>query len=71
MSLWGEDSSITPPGGWYYIQPGTRFRFEANTLGQLEDKVSAHRRGNNITLGHPREDILAWTRSRLGGEEVL
>ena len=63
---WDEDMSITPPGGWYYIQPGTRFRFEANTLGQLEVKVAEHRRANDITLGHPREDILAWTRSRLG-----
>ena len=62
--IW-DDFSITPPGGWYYIQPVTRFRFEANTLGQLVDKVSDHRRANEIALGDPGEEILEWTRRRL------
>jgi hypothetical protein len=66
---WGEDLSIVPPGGWFYIHPDTRFRFEADTLGQLEDRVAAHRRANRITLGNPRADILEWTLGRLARDQ--
>jgi len=66
---WEEDLSITPPKGWYYDQPETGFRFVANTLGLLEEKVAEHRKGNpGLALGNPREDILAFTKERLTSE---
>jgi len=62
---WGEDLSIVPPQGWYYDEEKSGFRFVANTLGQLSDKVREHRLANNFPLGDPRAEILAWTHARL------
>jgi len=40
--------SIVPSGGWYYIQPETGFRVDADTLEQLISRVIEHRQYKEI-----------------------
>jgi hypothetical protein len=56
-----------PPGGWYYEQPETRFRFEAVTLADLVVKVDDHRTANGLALVDTRNDIVAFTLRRVPG----
>jgi len=52
-----KDPSVSPPGGWRYVQPETDFEFTASTLRVLVQKVTAHREANGIAIGDPRADI--------------
>ena len=67
MMKWERDGNyaVVPPGGWYYVEPVTEFKFQATTLEQLENQVQSHRVANGIALGCPRVDILEYTRCRL------
>ncbi len=37
------NKNIVPNGGWFYIQPETEFRIDAQTFDQLIDRVMIHR----------------------------
>ena len=64
-----EEPPIVPRDGWYYIQPETRFRFEAGTLRDLVSKVESHRIGNGIEIGDARFDVAKFTQDRLSVQE--
>jgi hypothetical protein len=51
------NTSVTPPGGWRYVQPETGFEFAASTLRELVKKVTSHREANGIDVGDPSADI--------------
>ena len=51
------DTSVTPPGGWRYVQPETGFEFAASTLRELVKKVATHRKSNGLAAGDPSADI--------------
>ena len=48
MSISLRSKTIVPKDGWYYIQPETKFRVDAESLDQLIERVIIHRRYKNI-----------------------
>jgi len=49
---------MIPPGGWYYIQPETGFRVEADDFYTLITRVIAHREYKKITPNDPSSTTL-------------
>jgi len=48
--------TLIPPGGWYYIQPETEFRIEADDFYTLVSRTIQHRKYKNI---HPYDPTSA------------
>ena len=40
--------TIVPTGGWFYVQPETKFKINAQTFDQLIDRVIIHREYKGI-----------------------
>jgi hypothetical protein len=51
------DPTVTPPGGWRYIQPETGLEFRDSTRRLLARKVAEHREANGIEVGDVVGDI--------------
>lgn len=49
--------SITPPGGWRYVQPETAQRFSADNFRSLCEDVARHRAYKNLPLATIATDI--------------
>jgi hypothetical protein len=68
-----KDTTVSPPGGWRYIQPETGFEFTASTLREVVKKVTAHREANGIAIGDPSADIQDFVCAQLplGSEDCI
>ena len=60
--------TIIPPGGWFYIQPQTKFKVEADDYETLVNRVIQHReyKGFTILRKEVEKDIQAQICDRVG-----
>jgi len=67
------DTTVSPPGGWRYIQPETGFEFTASTLREVVKRVTAHREANGLAIGDPSADIQDFVCAQLplGSEDCI